>query len=71
MSRREAADWSAMGTHLTAEAGQSRQVPASRNAGGPDGNINGDAEAKRPRPCVPLNRSMLATANVDPLGAFM
>jgi hypothetical protein len=71
MNRREAAGWSAVGTHPPAEVGQSRQVPASRNVGRPDGNINGDGEAKRPRPRVSLNRSMLATTNVDPLRAFM
>ena len=71
MSRREAADWSVMGTRLIAEVRQSRQVPASRNAGRPEGDIDSDAEAERPRPCMPLNRSMLATANLDPLGPFM
>jgi hypothetical protein len=71
MNRREAADWSAMGTHLPAEVGQSRQLPASRNLGRPDGKINGDGEAERPRPRVPLNRLTLATAYVDPLRAFM
>jgi hypothetical protein len=60
-----------MDTHLPAEVGQSRQVPVSRNVGRPDGNINVDGEMERPRPRVPLNRSTLATANVDLLRAFM